>query len=95
MLTQEDVDKYLPKFAPPERLDAKDPVSFGMYATPEYYLEFRYETDKALKGAKDVIAQAGKEFAALFGRDYSSPVEGYALDDAETVIVAMGSISAP
>jgi pyruvate ferredoxin oxidoreductase alpha subunit len=92
MLSQEDVDKYLPKFAPAERLDAKDPISFGMYATPEYYLEFRYETDKALKGAKEVIAQAGKEFKALFGRDYSAPVEGYSLDDAETVIVAMGSI---
>lgn len=92
MLTQEDADKYLPKFSPLERLDAADPVSFGMYATPEYYLEFRYETDKALKGARDVIAKAGKEFNALFGRDYSAMVEGYRLEDAETVIVAMGSI---
>lgn len=92
MLTQEDVDKYLPKFNPPERLDAADPVSFGMYATPEYYLEFRYEHDKALKDAREVIAKAGKEFAALFGRDYSAMVEGYKLEDAETIIVAMGSI---
>jgi pyruvate ferredoxin oxidoreductase alpha subunit len=58
-LTQDDVDKFLPKFSPPERLDAADPVSFGMYATPDYYLEFRYENDRALKGARDVIAQAG------------------------------------
>jgi pyruvate ferredoxin oxidoreductase alpha subunit len=92
MLKQEDVDKYLPKFSPPERLDAADPVSFGMYATPEYYHEFRYEHDRALKGAKNVIAQAGKEFATLFGRDYSAMVEEYRLDDAETVIVAMGSL---
>ena len=63
-----------------------------MYATPEYYHEFRYEHDRALKGAQDVIAKAGKEFAALFGRDYSAMVEGYKLDDAETVIVAMGSL---
>jgi pyruvate ferredoxin oxidoreductase alpha subunit len=92
MLTQGDVDKYLPKFAPTERLDAADPVSFGMYATPEYYLEFRYETDKALKGAKAAIHAAGKEFGKMFGRDYSAMVEGYQLEDAETVIVAMGSI---
>lgn len=92
MLAQEDADKFLPKFSPPERLDAAEPVSFGMYATPEYYLEFRYENDKALKGAKDVIAQAGAEFKALFGRDYSAMVEGYRMEDAETVIVAMGSI---
>src|SRR5208337_1034208 len=92
MLTQADVDRYLPKFLPKERLDAADPISFGMYATPEYYLEFRYETDKALKAAKAAIRVAGAEFGKMFGRDYSAMVEGYQLEDAETVIVAMGSI---
>jgi pyruvate ferredoxin oxidoreductase alpha subunit len=92
MLTQEDVDRYLPKFTPYERLDAADPISFGMYATPEYYLEFRYEMDAALKHARDVIHKAGKEFGTMFGRDYSALVEGYRLEDAETAIVAMGSI---
>lgn len=92
MLTQEDADKYLPKFAPKDRLDAKDPMSFGMYATPEYYLEFRYENDKVLKDARTAIQKAGKEFGKMFGRDYSAMVEGYHLEDAETVIVAMGSI---
>ena len=92
MLTQEDVDKYLPKFNPLERLDAADPISFGMYATPEYYLEFRYEMDQAQKRAKEVIANAGKEFGAMFGRDYSALIEGYRLEDADTAIVAMGSV---
>ena len=92
MLSQEQVDKYLPKYDPAEKLDAKDPISFGMYATPDYYLEFRYEMDQAQKRAKDVIAKAGKEFGTMFGRDYSALVEGYQLDDAETAIVAMGSV---
>jgi pyruvate ferredoxin oxidoreductase alpha subunit len=91
-LTQADVDKFLPTFAPAERLDANDPMSFGMYATPEYYLEFRYEMDKALKESRKVIQNAGKEFGTMFGRDYSELVEGYLLDDAETAIVAMGCI---
>jgi pyruvate ferredoxin oxidoreductase alpha subunit len=92
MLSQEDVDKFLPKFTPYQRLDAADPISFGMYATPDYYHEFRYEIDNAAKRAKDVIKKAGNEFKALFGRDYSAMVESYRLDDAETAIVAMGSI---
>jgi pyruvate ferredoxin oxidoreductase alpha subunit len=92
MLTQEQVDTYLPKFTPYQRLDAADPISFGMYATPDYYHEFRYETDNAVKRAKDVIKKAGKEFGTMFGRDYSAMVEEYRLDDAETAIVAMGSI---
>jgi len=92
ILSQDDADRYLPKFAPAERLDAADPISFGMYATPEYYLEFRYEMDRAQKRAKEVIAKAGKEFGTLFGRDYSALIEGYKIEDAETAIVAMGSI---
>jgi len=92
ILTQEEADRYLPKFAPAERLDAADPISFGMYATPEYYLEFRYEMDRAQKRAKEAIAKAGKEFGTLFGRDYSALIEGYKIEDAETAIVAMGSI---
>ncbi len=92
MLSQEDVDKYLPAYNPAEKLDAKDPISFGMYATPDYYLEFRYEMDQAQKRAKGVIAKYGKEFGTLFGRDYSGLLEAYHLDDAETAIIAMGSI---
>jgi pyruvate ferredoxin oxidoreductase alpha subunit len=92
MLTQADADRYLPPFNPAEKLDANDPVSFGMYATPEYYLEFRYEMDLALKRAKEAIAKAGREFGEMFGRDYSALVESYRLDDAETAIVAMGSV---
>ena len=91
-LAQADVDKFLPKFAPKERLDAADPISFGMFASPDYYPEFRYAHDKALKDSKAIIEKAGKEFKTLFGRDYSAMVEGYHLKDAETVLVAMGSI---
>ena len=60
MLSQEEVDWYLPPFKPVQRLDAADPISFGMYATPDYYLEFRYETDQAMKRARKVI-QRGRE----------------------------------
>jgi pyruvate ferredoxin oxidoreductase alpha subunit len=92
MPSQEEVDRFLPKFSPYERLDAADPISFGMYATPDYYHEFRYQMDQAMHQAKQVIAQAGKEYHAIFGRDYSGLVEGYRLDDAETILVAMGSL---
>ena len=92
VLTQGQADSYLPQFKPYQRLDADDPMSFGMYATPEYYLEFRYEIDCAVQRAAGVLREAGREFGEKFGRDYSGLVEGYRLDDAETAIVAMGSI---
>ncbi len=92
MLSQEEVDAYLPPFVPKYRLDAANPVSMGMYATPDYYLEFRYENDQAQKRALEVVREAGREFGKLFGRDYSDLVESYRMEDAETAIVAMGSI---
>jgi pyruvate ferredoxin oxidoreductase alpha subunit len=92
MPTQEEVDAYLPKFNPYQRLDAKDPISFGMFAFPDYYMEFRYAIDQALQQSKEKIRDAGKEFREKFGRDYSALVEGYRLEDAETALVAMGSL---
>ena len=86
------MDAYLPAFNPYQRLDAEAPLSFGMYATPEYYTEFRYEIDQAQYRAKEAFVKAGREFGEQFGRDYSALVEGYRLDDADTALVAMGSI---
>ena len=91
-LTQEQVDAYVPAFKPYQKLDPADPISFGMFAPPDYYMEFRYEMDQAMERAKERIVQAGKEFGKQFGRDYSGLVEGYQMDGAETVFVAMGSL---
>jgi len=90
--TQEEIDAFLPPFKPYNTLDAKKPMSLGMYATPDYYMEFRYEVDEAMKRAKQAYVQVGKEFAEKFGRDYSGLVEGYRLEDADTAFVAMGSL---
>lgn len=90
--TAEEVNSYLPPYKPYNVLDAKNPISMGMYATPEYYMEFRYELDQAMLRSADVIRRAGKEFGEKIGRDYSSLIEEYRLDDAEVAIVAMGSV---
>ncbi len=90
--TQAEIDSYLPAFNPYQRLDAKDPISFGMYATPDYYQEFRYEINAAMTRSKKVLREAGAEFGEIFGRDYSGLVEEYRLEDADTAIVAMGSV---
>jgi pyruvate ferredoxin oxidoreductase alpha subunit len=90
--TQEEIDAYLPPYVPVNVLDAKDPISMGMYATPDYYTEFRYEIDRAMDRAKDLLVTAGREFGESVGRDYSGLVEEYRLEDADTAFVAMGSL---
>ena len=91
-LSQEQVDSYLPRFSPVHRLDSEDPMSFGLFAAPDYYMEFRYQIDRAQKDAKKTISEAGKEFGEMFGMDYGDLVEGYRLEDADCALVAMGSI---
>jgi pyruvate ferredoxin oxidoreductase alpha subunit len=87
-----DVDKFLPPYKPDHAyLDPKRPMSIGTFTDPNYYMEARHDMELALEGAKDVIAKANAEFAEIFGRKYDF-IEKYRSDDADTIIVAMGSI---
>ena len=92
ILSKEEVDKYLPPFKPRFRLDTKKPMSMGPVGVPEVYTEAKVAHNEALKASKKVVIQAWKEFADLFGRQYN-PVETYRSEDAEVILVTMGSIS--
>ncbi len=85
------IKKYLPPFKPTEKLDPKNPLTFGAFATPQHYFEIRQELHDDLKSSKKIIAQEMKLFKKVFGRSLSL-VEYYGDAQAETVIVAMGSV---
>jgi pyruvate ferredoxin oxidoreductase alpha subunit len=89
--SQGDVDKFLPPYKPVNFLDPENPASIGSFTDPEYYMEARYAMQEAMEKSKKVIAEANKEFAELFGREYGF-VEKYKCEDADTILVAMGSI---
>ena len=90
--TQEEVDEFLPPYQPTHSyLDPKDPMSLGTFTDPNYYMEARHDMEVAMEGAKDIIRSVNKEFAEKFGREYDL-VENYKCDDAEVIIVAMGSL---
>lgn len=89
--TQEDVDKFLPPYKPISYLDPKDPMSLGTFTDPDYYMEARHAMEVAMEGAKDVIRRVNQEFEEVFGRKYDL-VENYKCEDAEIILIAMGSI---
>lgn len=90
--TQEEVDDFLPPYEPKHSyLDPKDPMSLGTFTDPNYYMEARHDMEVAMEKAKDVTRAVNKEFAEKFGREYDL-VENYMCDDAEIILVAMGSI---
>lgn len=92
MPTQEQVDKFLPAYNAPYKLDVENPLTLGPLVDPEYYMEARYALNETHKEALSLIPKLTAEFSKVFGRTYNGLIEGYQLKDAEKVIVAMGSV---
>ena len=92
LLDQKAVDEYLPPFKPVSILDPDDPKSFGMFVDPEYYMDFRHLVEQAIDRSRSKIRDAAKSFESAFGRYYGDLIDTYQTDDAEIILVAMGSL---
>jgi Pyruvate:ferredoxin oxidoreductase and related 2-oxoacid:ferredoxin oxidoreductases, alpha subunit len=90
--SQEQVDAYLPPFDPRQVLDPKEPISIGAMVGPEAFMEVKYLAHAKQMQALELIPQLAAEFKQTFGRDSGGLVRTYRADDAETMIVAMGSV---
>jgi pyruvate ferredoxin oxidoreductase alpha subunit len=91
MVDRDLVKEYLPQFNPLHRLDPDRPVTMGAFAMPEIFTEAKKAQDEALKNAMPLILKGWEEWGQLTGRHYS-PVETYHSDDAETLLLTMGSL---
>lgn len=88
---QSDVDSFLPPFDLDHKLDTDNPLTLGAYATPDDFMEFKYEQQKAMDNSKETIMKTNKEYGSIFGRSYGDGlVERYGNSD--TALIAMGSI---
>ena len=83
---------FLPPFEPRQVLDPKRPLSIGAMVGPEAYTEVRYLAHHRQMQALDLIPQVQEEWKELFGRDSGGLVKPYRMEDADTVIVALGSV---
>ncbi|WP_313952686.1 transketolase C-terminal domain-containing protein [Accumulibacter sp.] len=90
--SQEQVDSFLPPYEPRQVLDPTDPVSIGAMVGPEAFSEVRYLAHAKQMQALELIPKLAAEFKAVFGRDSGGLTHSYRTDDAETIVVAMGSI---
>ena len=90
--SQEEVDKFLPPYKPEVYLNEKNPLSIGAMVSPTEFMEVRYLEHKKQIKALNIIANIGDEFAKQFGRNSGGLIRQYNVDDADIVIVAMGSV---
>ncbi|MFX1256520.1 MAG: transketolase C-terminal domain-containing protein [Promethearchaeota archaeon] len=104
--SQENIDVFLPPLEHHINLsDISQIKGVGPVTTPDIikreegtvpgYYEFRYSLQKALENSIDVIKEVHNEFAKKFGRIYGNGLfKTYKTEGADTIIFAMGSVSA-
>ncbi len=79
---QAQVDAFLPPFEPRQ----------GATAGPEAFTGIRYLLHARQMQALDAIPEIAAEFEARFGRASGGLVRGHRTEDADTVVVALGSV---
>ncbi len=71
-------------------LDTEKPVTYGPLDLYDYYFEHKRQQVEAMENVKKVFPKVAEEFQKISGRKYDF-VEPYKLEDAEYVMVALGS----
>ncbi|MGO1592257.1 MAG: pyruvate ferredoxin oxidoreductase [Ancrocorticia sp.] len=90
---REDIAKFLPPYEPRVVLDPADPISMGAMVGPEAFTEVKYLAHHRQMQALDLIPQVQKEFEAIFGRDSGGLLHEYRTEDAETIVLCLGSVT--
>lgn len=91
--SQEEVDAFLPPYDPHINMDPKEPVAIGTMVSPEHFMEVRCLAHKHQIDSLGIVECVGKKFQEKFGRNSGGLVRGYNLENADTVIVTMGSVA--
>ena len=90
--TQAQVDAYLPPFEPVQLMDVDEPVSIGAMVGPEAFFEVRYLQHHKQLRALELIPQLAAEFKQQFGHDSGGLIRSYRCENADTIVVALGSV---
>ncbi len=92
LLRDPDVKNFVGNYAPRQHLFNFDsPKTFGPVALQNSYFEFRKQIFDAMNKVPDIFNEVTEKFKKLSERGYVS-VERYRTNNAETVIVAIGSV---
>lgn len=90
--TQDEIDAFLPPYKSGWALDSDNPLSHGNLVSPEWYMEFRYMIQEAMENAKRLIPEIDREYGKRFGFEHGGLVEKYKCEDADLVLLTMGTM---
>ncbi len=95
--THDQVQKFLPAYDRGKlQLHPDNPITVAPQVNEDWLMEIRKQTDQAMRNSVGVIQKVHEEFRTTFGRGDPSPfIEEYMMEDAEIVLVGMGTLSLP
>lgn len=86
-------EKFLPPYETENKLDMDSPKNMGFSVGPEFNMEFKYLEHVGIQNAAEVVVEAENRFSEIFGRSYPGLVDTYLCDDADYVIITLGTIA--
>ena len=88
---QELADAFLPPYRTANKFDFARPVSIGFTAGPATNDIFKFNEHVHMMNVFDVLPEVEDDFARIFGRRYTGPLEAYRADDADFVVITLGT----
>ncbi len=89
--SQSQVDEFLPPRDLRFTLPPGAPGRLGSFTGPDLYMEFRHKIARAMERALPVFAEVEEDYRRITGRDHGGPLPTYRTEDADAVLVTMGT----
>lgn len=91
--SQAQADAFLPAYETDNRVDFDNPKNLAFSAGPDTNYIFKYKAHEGILAAKQVVTETETAFAEIFGRSYKGLLDSYRTEDADYILVTLGSIA--
>ena len=89
----EQAEQFLPAYQTENKMDLEHPVNMGFSVGPSDNMEFHLLHHKAMLHVPQVVEEADRRFSKIFGRSHGTMTEGYRTEDADYILITVGSIT--
>ena len=89
--SQEEVDAFLPPRERSATLEVGKGMRLGSFTGPDLYMEFRHKIARAMERSREVFLEIEDDYARTTGRDHGGLLPTYRTEDADSVLVTMGT----
>ena len=91
--SSQQADQFLPNYETDNKMSLEKPVNMAFSVGPADNMAFHLLHHKAMLKVKDVVKEADERFGKIFGRNHGGLAVGYQNEDADYIMITVGSIS--